>query len=118
MRRLKQFAAALFAKDYMESLRAKWRSLEDYQKLALATPGNIPIGYDLEINIKNEQGNVIYAYPGGTAGEDDSLMRVINVQFSDSQEKMLALQSVLARPTPVYQSAENQNEDHPHEDHD
>ena len=40
-------AATLFAKDYVESLRSKWRSFEDYQNLALAMPKNIPEGYDL-----------------------------------------------------------------------
>jgi type II secretory pathway pseudopilin PulG len=112
----KETAAALFAKDYMESLRAKWRSLDDYQNLALAAPGILPVGYELEIKIKNEQGGVIYAYPGGAASQDDSLLRTVSVQFNDEQEKKLEMQSIVARPTPVYQPAENQDDDHHSED--
>ncbi len=109
--------ATLFAKDYLEGLRAKWRSLEDYQNLALATPKDIPIGYELEVKIKNEQGNVIYAYPGGAAGEDDqSLLRVLQVVFTDAQDKTLSFETVLARPTPVYMPPEDEVNSDDHED--
>lgn len=97
---------ALFAKDYLESLRAKWRSAEGYQNLALAVPKEVPDGYELEITIKDEAGNVIYSYPGSSIQEDTSLLRVLDMVFTDSEDKTLTFQSVMARPTPVYQLPE------------
>jgi hypothetical protein len=105
-------AATLFAKDYVEGLRSKWRSFEDYQNLALAMPNNIPEGYELEIKIKNETGQVIYAYPGGTAGNDDSLLRSLNLTFSKDHQKTLSFETVVTRPTPVYPLEDTTDDNH------
>lgn len=103
-------AATLFAKDYMEGLRAKWRSLEGYQNLALAIPKDPPVGYELKINITDEEGNAIYSYPGGAARGDTSSLRVLSLVFTDSQDKTLTFQSVVARPTPVYKIPEDEDD--------
>jgi prepilin-type N-terminal cleavage/methylation domain-containing protein len=109
--------ATLYAKDYIEGLRAKWRSLEGYQNLSLAKPQHIPAGYELEVKIKNEKGHVVYGYPGSASGEDDSLLRILHMTFTDTQDKTLSFQSVMARPTPVYPDDDNdRNDDDEHED--
>ena len=71
-----------------------------------------------EIKIKNETGQVIYAYPGGTATEDASLLRSLNLTFTNAQEKTLSFETVVTRPTPVYplEDTAEPDDDH-HDDH-
>lgn len=96
-----QTASVAYAKDYLDGLRAKWQTLENYQNIALAVPVNPPENYDLEITIKNSEGETLYSYPENTMREDLSMLRTITLSFTDEQSKTVSLVTTLARPTPI-----------------
>jgi prepilin-type N-terminal cleavage/methylation domain-containing protein len=96
-----QTTAVAYARAYLEGLRAKWQTLEGYQNVSLATPPEPPSTYDLKIEIKNDQGSVVYGYPGGAATEDLSALRTIKISFTNEEDKTISLVTTLARPTPL-----------------
>lgn len=96
-----QTSAVAYAREYLDGLRARWQTLGGYQNVALAVPENPPERYDLEVKIETNEGSVIYAYPGGAAGEDLSTLRKITISFTDEQDKTVSLVTTIARPTPV-----------------
>lgn len=101
-RKAEEKATALaYARNYLETLQAKWQTLEGYQTLSLATPDNPPDMYDISIKIENDEGSVIFGYPGGAASEDLSALRKLTLTFTDEQDKTMSLVALIARPTPV-----------------
>jgi prepilin-type N-terminal cleavage/methylation domain-containing protein len=104
-----QSSALAYARNYLETLKVKWQTLEGYQTLSLATPDNPPASYDLEVEVQNDDGKIIFSYPGGPSSEDLSALRKLRLTFTDEQAKTLSLVTFMARPTPV-PTDEEQNE--------
>jgi prepilin-type N-terminal cleavage/methylation domain-containing protein len=101
--------ALAYARNYLESLKTHWQTLEGYQTLSLATPQNPPETYKLEIKIENDEGGVIFSYPGGASSEDLSALRKLTVTFTDEEDRKMSFVTLMARPTPV-PSEENNEE--------
>lgn len=103
-------AVTLFARDYLESLKARWRSLDDYKNLSLAIPAALPAGYELEIKISNQNGELIYSYPGTVTGTDLSLLRKVEIRFIHLKDhSTMKVQTVITRPTPQVEATLQQN---------
>lgn len=96
-----QTSALAYARNYVETLKVKWQTLAGYQTLSLATPDSPPASYDLKVEIENDEGTVIFSYPGGSSGKDLSTLRKVTLTFTDEQDKTMSLVTMLARPTPV-----------------
>jgi type II secretory pathway pseudopilin PulG len=96
-------SALAYARTYLETLKTNWQTLGGYQNLSLATPENPPENYDLEVDIENSEGSVIFGYPGGASSEDLSALRKITVTFTDEEDKPMTLVTLIARPTPITQ---------------
>jgi prepilin-type N-terminal cleavage/methylation domain-containing protein len=104
-----QTTALAYARNYLETLKVKWQTLAGYETLSLATPDSPPASYDIKVEVENDEGSVIFSYPGGAGGEDLSPLRKVTLSFTDEQDKTLSLVTMLARPTPV-PTNEEQNE--------
>jgi prepilin-type N-terminal cleavage/methylation domain-containing protein len=96
-----QATALAYARNYLESLRTKWQTLEGYQTLSLATPTDPPPRYDLEVKIQNDAGDTIFSFPSGSSADDLSALRNITLTFTDEENKTVTLVTQIARPTPV-----------------
>jgi prepilin-type N-terminal cleavage/methylation domain-containing protein len=96
-----QTTALAYARNYLETLRSKWQTLEGYQTLSLATPDNPPSSYELAVEIQNNNGNTIFSYPGGSSSDDLSPLRNVMLTFTDEDDKTVTLVTQIARPTPV-----------------
>jgi type II secretory pathway pseudopilin PulG len=105
-----QTTALAYARNYLETLRAQWQTLEGYQTLSLATPNQPPAPYDLRVEIENNEGTVIFSYPEGPSSEDVSALRKLTLTFTDEQDKTVSLVTLLARPTPVPTDEESNEE--------
>jgi prepilin-type N-terminal cleavage/methylation domain-containing protein len=96
-----QTSALAYARNYLETLKVKWQTLAGYQTLSLATPDSPPASYDIKVEVENNEGSVIFSYPGSAGGEDLSPLRKVTLSFTDEQDKTMSLITMLARPTPV-----------------
>jgi prepilin-type N-terminal cleavage/methylation domain-containing protein len=102
-----QTAALAYARNYLETLKVKWQTLEGYQTLSLATPPAPPPSYELKIEVQNDDGNTVFSYPSGSSSNDLSPLRNITLTFTDKKNKTVTLVTQIARPTPVPASRED-----------
>lgn len=100
-RATQQTTALAYARNYLETLKVKWQTLEGYQTLELATPVDPPASYELEVKIQNGGGSTIFSFPGSSGSEDLSALRNITLTFTDEEDKTVRLVTQIARPTPV-----------------
>lgn len=96
-----QSTALAYARNYLETLRVKWQTLEGYQTLSLATPTAPPPSYDLNVQIQNGDGDTVFSFPSGSSSDDLSPLRNVTLTFTDEEDKTVTLVTQLARPTPV-----------------
>ncbi len=93
--------ALAYARNYLETLQTTWQTLAGYQTLTFATPDSPPANYDINVEIENDEGEIIFSYPNGAASEDLSPLRKLTITFTDEEDKTMSLVTLLARPTPV-----------------
>jgi prepilin-type N-terminal cleavage/methylation domain-containing protein len=105
-----QTSALAYARNYLETLKVKWQTLDNYQTLSLATPDSPPASYDIKVEVENDEGTVIFSYPGSSSGKDLSPLRKVTLSFIDEQDKTMSLVTLLARPTPVPTDEERDEE--------